>query len=178
MNLKVDVFIELRELKVSDSTEIYRTIDSQRKYLGEWLPFVEKTKSSSDTEAFVKSVIDTPSQNKEFTFTIRKQNEFVGLIGLRPTDRLNKKTEIGYWLSEKHQKQGIVIKSVQRLCDFAFNELDLNRVSIKCAVNNEPSKSIPKNLGFKFEGIEREAELVSENVFRDLEVYSKLKKDY
>ena len=177
MKLKVDSNIELRELELSDSLEIFNLIDNQRKYLGEWLPFVENTKKITDTESFVKSVINTPIDNKEYTFSIRKQNELIGLIGLKSTDRLNKKTEIGYWLSEIYQKQGIVTKSVQKLCDFAFNELGLNRISIKCATKNESSKNIPKRLGFKFEGVERDAELASENVFRDLEIYSKLKKD-
>lgn len=177
MTLKIDSNIELRELELSDSFDIFNTINNQRKYLGEWLPFVEKTKKISDTKAFVKSVTNTLNENKEYTFTIRKQNEFIGLIGLKSIDSLNKKTEIGYWLSKTHQKQGIVTKSVKKLCDFAFNNLELNRISIKCAANNQSSKNIPKRLGFIFEGIERDAELVSENIFRDLEVYSKLKKD-
>ena len=32
------------------------------------------------------------------------------MIGFKDTDKLNKKTEIGYWLSEKFQKQGINLK--------------------------------------------------------------------
>lgn len=177
MNLKVDLDIELRQLKLSDSIDIFNAIDAQREYLGKWLPFVENTRQVADTELFVGSVVNAPNDNKEYTFTIRKHNKFIGLIGLKSTDKLNKKAEIGYWLSEKYQKQGIVTKSVRILCDFAFNKLKLNRISIKCAVYNEPSKNIPKRLGFKFEGIERDGELVSENVFRDLEVYSKLKSD-
>ena len=113
----------------------------------------------------------------EYVFAIRNQNEFIGLIGLKSTDKVNKKTEIGYWLSEKYQKQGIMTKSVSKLCDFAFNELGINRIQIKCAVGNDPSKNIPKRLNFKFEGIERDGELLTGNVYTDLEVYSKLKND-
>lgn len=177
MNLIIDSNIQLRTLELSDTNDIFNTINNQRAYLGKWLAFVQNTKKISDTESFVKSVIEKPKERKEFTFTIRKQDEFIGLIGLDPTDTLNKKTEIGYWISKTHQKNGIVTKSVLRLCDFAFNELALNRVTIKCAEHNEPSKSIPKRLGFKFEGIERDAELDSENNFRSLEIYSKLKSD-
>lgn len=60
---------------------------------------------------------------------------------------------------------------------FAYNELDINRVQIKCAVGNIPSKNIPKRLGFKFEGIERDGELLVDNQFTDLELYSFIKKD-
>jgi ribosomal-protein-serine acetyltransferase len=178
MNLKVDSNIELRALELSDTIAIFNTINNQREYLGKWLAFVQNTKKISDTEAFVKSILEKPKERKEYTFSIRKQGEFVGLIGLDPTDTINKKTEIGYWISEKYQKQGIVTKSVQKLCDFAFHELSLNRITIKCAVENKPSKNIPKRLGFQLEGIERDAELDAENNFRDLEIYSKLRSDH
>ena len=96
-------------------------------------------------------------------FAIRRQNEFIGIIGFKDTDKVNKKTEIGYWLSEKFQKQGIITKSVERLCDFAFNKQGINRVQIKCAVGNKPSIRIPQKSGFKFEGIERDGEPLKAN---------------
>jgi ribosomal-protein-serine acetyltransferase len=177
MIIKVDTEIELKQLELSDSIDIFNTIDNQRDYLGKWLPFVAFTKEVSDTEKFVDSVVNATEDRFEYVFAIRKCNEFVGLIGFKDTDRQNKKTEIGYWLSEKHQKQGIVTKSVDKLCDFAFNNQGINRIQIKCAVENISSKNIPRKLGFKFEGIERQGELLTNNFFTNLEIYSKLKSD-
>jgi len=161
--LKIDTEIELKQLEQSDSIDIFKTIDSQREYLGEWLPFVEFTKDVSDTERFVDSVVNAPEDRFEYVFAIRRQNEFIGIIGFKGTDKVNKKTEIGYWLSEKFQKQGIITKSVERLCDFAFNKQGINRVQIKCAVGNKPSIRIPQKSGFKFEGIERDGEPLKAN---------------
>lgn len=92
--------------------------------------------------------------------------------------RPKKRAEIGYWLSEKYQKKGIVTQSVSTLLDYAFSELGLNRVQIRCAVGNIPSKNIPRRLGFLFEGIERDGELLSDNQFTDIEVYSILKREW
>ena len=64
------------------------------------------------------------------------------------------------------------------LIDYAFDELELNRIAIKCAVGNQPSKNIPMRLGFVFEGIERDGELFPDGHFVDLEVYSLLKKEW
>ncbi|SDZ73187.1 ribosomal-protein-serine acetyltransferase [Porphyromonadaceae bacterium KH3R12] len=177
MVIKIDSEIELRQLELRDSIDIFEAIDSQRDYLGKWLPFVAFTKEISDTKEFVDSIINAPKEISELVFTIRKQNKFIGLIGFKDTDRSNKKTEIGYWLSEKYQKQGIITRSVEKLCDFAFNKLDINRVQIKCAVGNQSSIKIPQRLSFKFEGIERDGELLTGNIFTDLEIYSKLKSD-
>ena len=177
MIIKIDSDIELKQLEESDASDIFKTIDSQRNYLGKWLPFVESTKEISDTEKYIASVINAPEDLFEYVFMIRKQRTFIGLIGFKDTDRLNKKTEIGYWLSEAYQKQGIMTRAVEALCDFAFNKLGMNRIQIKCAVGNIPSIKIPQRLGFTFEGIERQGELLAGNVFTDLRIYSKLRHD-
>ena len=119
--IDVDQEIKLTQLVKSDAKDIFVTIDSQRDYLGKWLPFVAFTKDISDTEKYVDSVVNAPLDRFEQVFAIRKRDLFVGLIGFKDTDVLNKKTEIGYWLSEKHQKQGIVTKSVCRLCEYALD---------------------------------------------------------
>jgi ribosomal-protein-serine acetyltransferase len=177
MVIKIDTETELKQVGKTDSADIFKTIVSQREYLGKWLPFVEFTKEISDTEKFVDSIVNAPEDRFEYVFVIKKKNEFVGLIGFKDTDKLNKKTEIGYWLSQQHQKQGIMTKSVDKLCEFAFNQQGINRIQIKCAVGNKLSINIPQRLGFKFEGIERQGELLTGNVFTDLEIYSKLKND-
>ncbi|MFV0539838.1 MAG: GNAT family N-acetyltransferase [Aestuariibaculum sp.] len=176
MIIKVDSTITLRQFTLTDATDIFSAIDTQRQYLGKWLPFVAYTKQLLDTEVFVKSVVNAPKDKFEYVFTIRIQDEFVGVIGFKDTDWRNRKTEIGYWLSKKFQKQGIMTKCVAQLCNFAFNEQNLNRVKIKCAVQNQPSINIPKRLGFTFEGTERQGELLAEG-FTDLVIYSKLKSD-
>lgn len=177
MKITIEKDLELRQLEQSDSLDIFKIIDSQREYLGEFLPFVEKTKQIEDTERFVNAIVNAPDDRFEYVFTIRKQKEFVGVIGFKRTDRINKRTEIGYWLSENHQKQGIITKSVKKLCNFAFIEQEINRIEIKCAVGNKASINIPKKLSFKYEGRERDGELLAGNIFTDIDVYSKLRKD-
>lgn len=177
MIIYIDKELILKQLEQSDSADIFKTIDTQREFLGKWLPFVAYTKEISDTEQFVNSVVNAPEDRFEYIFTIKKCDEFVGLIGFKDTDKQNKKTEIGYWLSEKHQKQGIITKSVEKLCDFAFNQQGINRIQIKCAIENTASINIPKKLGFRLEGIERQGELLTNDLFTDLVIYSKLKSD-
>ena len=175
--LKVDENISLKHIELADAPAIFNTINSQREYLGKWLPFVKITRKVEDTEKFIRSVINTPQDQFEYTFIIQYKNNFAGVTGFRGTDRQNKRTEIGYWLSEPLQNNGIVTKSVQKLCEFAFNELKVHRIQIRCAVDNHASKGIPRRLGFKTEGIERDGELLTNGQFTDLEVFSKLKNE-
>jgi len=170
--LKVDDKILLKEIGLEEVEAIFNTIDHDRNYLKEWLPFVESTRNIAYTHSFVKSYVD--SDRIDVTFAIYYQNSFAGIIGLKDTDFDNKKTEIGYWLSESFQHKGIMTLSVNALLNYVFDEMHLNRIQIKAATGNFKSQEVAKRLGFKQEGIERESELHTRG-FVDLIVYSLLK---
>ncbi|MDX9848128.1 MAG: GNAT family protein [Tenuifilaceae bacterium] len=178
IELAVTPEIRLSQISLSNAHEIFNTIDTQREYLGVWLPFVPFTKTIDDTISFISSVIDAPPDRAELVFVIYYQNTFAGIIGFRDTDRLNRKTELGYWLSQPFQGKGIIIQSVKRLIEYAFAEMEMNRIQIRCAVGNHSSKKIPQQLGFLLERIERDGELLANAEYTDLEVYSMLKKEY
>ena len=118
-----------------------------------------------------------PEECKEWQFAVFCGDDFAGLAGFKGTDRLNRKSEIGYWLREEFQHRGIMTESVRALINFGFSELGLNRIQIKCAPGNIRSNKIPQRLGFTLEGVERDSEFVSEGVFRDAKVWSLLKRD-
>jgi ribosomal-protein-serine acetyltransferase len=176
--ISVDEHISLYPLKMADAKEIFTLISQNRAYLGKWLPFIALTREQKDTTCFIEAMIHARNEEMEFVFTMLYKGGIVGLIGLRIVDKINRKSEIGYWIAESFQKKGIVSKSVRGILGFAFNERGMNRVQIKCAVQNEPSRRIPQRLGFLFEGIEREGELLLNGEFTDLEVYSLLKKEF
>lgn len=169
----IDKSIVLKPMGLDDTQPIFDAINGNRAFLRRWLPFIDATKSVQDTRAFVKSIVDDAEWRQE-VFTIRYNNEFAGLIGLKDIDYLNLKAEIGYWLIEIMTGKGIATKSVEKLVLFCFNKMQMNRICVKCAVNNTDSSNIPKRLGFTFEGLERASERYGTRYF-DLEVYSILK---
>jgi ribosomal-protein-serine acetyltransferase len=173
--LFVNSDIRLKEIGFEDVKSIFEIIDKERSYLSQWLPFVDETRDISYTHTFVENYMEMPAD--EYTFTILYQQKLVGLVGMKDTDFENKKTEVGYWLSESYQNLGIMTLSVQKLIELIFDELQLNRIQIKTAIGNHKSQQVAQRLGFTFEGIERQGEL-HERGFVDLEVYSLLKKDH
>jgi len=175
--IKISDSIILKQIELSDAQDIFNVIDLQREYLGKWLPFVQITNKMESTENYIKSVINAPEDKREYNFVIHHEGEFVGIIGFKDTDKINCKTEIGYWLSENFQKKGIMTRSVLVLCKFAFEELKMNRIQIKVAVGNTSSKKIPQRLNFKFEGIERDGEKMHDGSFADIEVFSLLRRE-
>ena len=173
--LFVNEQILLKEIGEDEVENIFNAIDAERDYLSVWLPFVEKTTDIEFTRGFVNSYLY--SDKKDVTFAIYFEHRFVGLIGLKDTDEMNMKTEIGYWLSFDFQHKGIVNKCSKALIVYAFDELKMNRIQLKAGVGNIKSRAVAERLGFELEGIERDGELHSRG-YIDLAVYSLLKKDF
>jgi ribosomal-protein-serine acetyltransferase len=174
-NIAVNQDIKLKQVSYSDAKDIFETINTQREYLGQWLPFVTYTKSIEDSVTFIQSIVDSPPERFELVFVINYKDKFAGIIGFKDTDWVNSKTEIGYWLSKPFQGKGIITQSVKCLVEYAFSNLGINRIQIKCAAGNLPSKRVPQRLNFHFEGIERDGELLANGEFTNLEVYSVLR---
>lgn len=172
--IQVSDKIVLYPLSVDDIFRIFNTLNDEREYMREWLPFVDATREVEDTGNYVRYVLQTADKQ----FTIYYNEQFVGLIGFKDTDTDNKKVEIGYWLSQYAQGKGIMTQSVSKLIEHAFGEMDMNRIQIKVAVGNHKSRRIPEKLGFQKEGIERDGELLVGDIFTDIAVYSLLKKEY
>ncbi len=126
--IRVNEHLLLKQIEMSDAVAVFETIDTQRAYMGKWLPFVEFTRKVEDSENFIQSILDISPECREYVFTIVYDDLFTGIIGFKSTDHQNKKTEIGYWLSEKYQKKGIMTESVKALMEFAFEEWKMNRI--------------------------------------------------
>lgn len=171
--IQVTENIQLMPATVKDAEDIFKGIDENRDSLRTWLPFVDHSKAVEYTRAFLESMEHTGEQ----TFLIRYDNKFAGIIGLKGIDEANRKTEIGYWLIPAMEGKGIITRSCQKLIEYAFEELKLNRILIQVAVGNRKSRMVPARLGFLEEGIERDGELLVSG-FTDIIRYSLLKREY
>ena len=119
----------LRRLRTEDAPDIFASIDTQRRYLGRWLPFVADTHRIEQTRQVVAGMLaDTANP----VFTLRSGNAFAGLIGFKSADAARRSVEIGYWLREEQQGKGIMAAAVRTLCDLAFGEMGM-RVSRSAA---------------------------------------------
>ncbi|MDD4514250.1 GNAT family protein [Massilibacteroides sp.] len=172
--IRISDDIQLIPLCLDDATDIFRILNDEREYMREWLPFVDNTHQEEDTAKAVGDMVNSSAEQ----FTIRYMGKLIGLIGFKDFDEVNGKIEIGYWLSQYMQGKGVMVRSVKALIDYAFEHLGVNRIQIKVAVENAKSNRIPVKLDFTLEGVERDGELLVDNKYTDLNIYSLLKKEY
>ncbi len=159
----------LAPLTPDDAPEVFHSIDTQRRHLGRWLPFVADTRSVEDSRQAVGQMAADSASNP--VFTIRDGERFAGLIGFKGSDPQQGSAEIGYWLREEYQGRGIVTAAVERLCRHAFKTMGMRRITIRCAAGNLRSNRIPQRLDFRLDRVERQAERMSDGSLVDLNVY-------
>jgi ribosomal-protein-serine acetyltransferase len=155
---QIDPSTALRVLRKQDCAELFALTEANRRYLRDWLPWVDAVLEPNDTAAFIEVATAQRDAGRGPTFTVLHDGAIVGIVGFRPIDRLNRSGEIGYWLAEAYQRRGIMTACCRFVVRYAFLTLDLNRVEIAAATTNRRSRAIPERLGFKLEGVLRERE--------------------
>lgn len=175
--LKVDDEIEIRMLEESDTETVFALVDRNRQHLRQWLIWVDRSDSPEVTRQFIKESKRQYENKEALSAGIWLNEDLVGAIGVVHYDWYNRKLEIGYWISSDQQGKGIITRAVSAIVDDAFDNLGFHRVEIHCAAGNNRSRAIPERLGFKQDGIMREAGLLS-GEFVDKVIYSMLASEW
>lgn len=174
---RVDENLSLRLPHERFAEETYLTVRENLSHLKPWLPWATEDYTYESAREFYRKSLQQFVDNEALALNIVFQDRIIGGVGFNLFDWQNRQTEIGYWLVKNQTGKGIMIKCCQVLVNYAFGELKLNRVVIKCATENYKSRAIPEKLGFVKEGILRQAERIGEK-YLDLIVYSILAEEW
>ena len=174
---QVEEGLELRLLELRHSEALFSLIDQNREHLERWFPWVQETKKVEDTESFIRSVLGGFAQGNGFQTGIWVDGELAGVIGLNYVSSEFHATELGYWLSADYEGRGVVTKVCRYLCTYLFEELELNRIEIRCSEKNSRSRKIPERLGFTLEGKLRQMGYTKDGL-TDYLVYGLLKNEW
>ena len=150
----------LRTLTANDAPALFRSVEDNREYLREWLPWLDVSLDEEDSAEFIARISDQQRNNMGFQCGMFWNGNFVGMCGYHPIDRSNNSVVIGYWLAESMTGRGIVTRCVEFLTTYAFDNLNINKVCIPVAEGNAASRAVPERLNFVNEGIERAAEFL------------------
>lgn len=155
---RIDASTRLRELTGEDAGSLFALVDGNRDYLRQWLPWVDKQQGPHDSGQFIERAKNYNQAGVALTLGIEHQGDIVGVIGFHEFDDENRQTSMGFWISSSHQGKGIVSSSCARLIEYAFMDLGLNRVVMKIAEENVPSRRVAERNGLVYEGTSKQSE--------------------
>lgn len=175
--LRVDESLELRSLEPRHAPVLFRLTEANRAYLREWMPWLKDQTVLSDTRRFIRRAREGLAETTMIQTGIWLDDELVGAMGINRIDALNRRADIGYWISQTHQGHGLVTRGCHRLLRYGFEQLDLHKLEIHCDPRNHRSRAVATRLGFIEEGTLREALWLNDH-FTDLVVYGLLFREW
>ena len=153
--------------KIINSKEIYRTTLNipypyPRDQVGIWLHFTLKN-----------SLYQKGYEWGVFT----KEDQYIGNVGIVNIDHIHKNGEITYFIGEDYWNQGYATEAVKVMLDFAFKQLNLERVQGRCMTQNAASLRVMQKCHFKYEGLARH-EVLKDGVYQDIYYSAILRDEY
>lgn len=87
--------------------------------------------------------------------TLLSSGELVGAIGLR-VEEMHHSASLGYWIGKPFWGRGYCTEAALALRDYAFGELQLNRLHACHWAHNPASGRVMQKLGMRCEGVQRQ----------------------
>lgn len=175
LNVSDDLRLQIR--KIEDAPRLFELVDKNRAHLRPWLLWVDATTEPEDSKKYIEECLVALSKKTKIDFGIWHQDVLVGAVGIFDINETHRNAEIGYWLDQDYVGKGIMTQCVKRLIDYAFQELHLHRLKIRCGTENTHSAGVAERLGFTLEGVTRESHWMYDK-FMDDKIYGLLENEW
>lgn len=116
---------------------------------------------------------------RAFYFVVEdaETREFLGSCGLSGVDREHRAASLGFWIRSSRTNRGVATTATRLVAAYGFETLDLNRIELVIAVQNEASRRVAVKAGAIAEGTLRER-LVIDGRPTDCICYSILRSEF
>jgi [ribosomal protein S5]-alanine N-acetyltransferase len=173
--------LETKRLKLIEITPIYAesvfkilSLEEVTRYYGtDRFTSIEEAKKLIDM--FQKNFYEKRSMR--WGIVLKKDNKFIGTLGLNGLQLKNKKAEIGYEIHPSYWRKGYTSEAINEVLRYSYLELELNRIGAVVYLENEASSNLLEKLGFKKEGVLRDY-LFQNNSYHTTSMFSLLKREW
>ena len=140
--------LTLRRLVINDEQEIFtlRSDSEINKYLDRKI-----ANTIDDARNFINNVNENINKNDSvyWAITFSNKNVLVGTICLFSFSDENDKCEIGYELLTNFQGQGIMKEAVEKVIDYAFNTIKVQKIEACFHRDNQSSIKLLEKFSFR-----------------------------
>jgi ribosomal-protein-serine acetyltransferase len=129
--------------------------------VGRWMPWCHPERTESEGLEWYRTCEENWRTGVEYEFSaFARSGEYLGAGGLNQFNRVHNFANLGYWVRESRQGQGIATEIAGLIADFGFRTLRLARIEIVVAEENYASRRVAERLGATYEGIARRRLLI------------------
>jgi [ribosomal protein S5]-alanine N-acetyltransferase len=126
--------------------------------------------TASDADRWLKAVAEQP--RLQDSCAIRQASgRLIGGIGLHRGELwTSHRAELGYWLGRPYRGQGIMTQVVRAAVQYAFERLDLTKLTAQVYADNPASVRVLQKCGFAEEGLLR-SDILKEGELIDMRLF-------
>lgn len=151
--------VRLEPLRRRHAAELFALIDCNRAHLQTWLPWVDAHTSIENTRSLIEAGEMQQALDNGCIWGVRDESGVLaGVVDLQWVQWQHLAGSLGYWLGGEFQGRGLMTRALRLLCHFVFEELELNRLELSVACENERSLALVRRVGFIEEGRRRDYE--------------------
>jgi ribosomal-protein-serine acetyltransferase len=132
------------------------------------------TQSAVDIAEWIRAELEQFARNEGWHAVLWHEDGVAGAVGFKPVEWSSMRVEMGYWLAERYQGRGLVTGGCACRGGLRVSEWRLNRVEIRCAVENHRSAGVPLGWDLTEEGVLRQAFRVRDE-YQDLRMFAMLR---
>lgn len=177
ISLKSDTGICITPVAIEDAEALALLVQQNVEHLCAYLPMLRDLASIDSANRHLIAAVERASAGEVFEWHLFVDGILCGAIRLKDIDSEDRKAKIGYFIGRKYAGKGIVTSTVRAVLAYCFEQLNLNRIELRCAAGNEASKRVAERLGFVLEGMLRQEEYLN-GEFVDQHVYGLLAADF
>jgi ribosomal-protein-serine acetyltransferase len=168
----------IRPKQVGDGAITSAAVAETWDELHKWMRWAE------NRDAFTAESMEIRNRQVIASFILRESIELIGVeaatgtaviwCGLHDLDWQGRQCDTGCWVRKAAQGRGFATEAANALVRYAFGALGMRRIGLTHSAGNEASRRIAERLGFSFEGIQRDANILPGGRNADRYCYARL----
>jgi ribosomal-protein-serine acetyltransferase len=145
----------LRAPAHGDGIMVNEAIRESYESLNQWMNWANHIPEMKETEENVRKNLAKFLLRESFTFYMldKSTGTFVGTCSLVRINWEVRQFEIGYWIRKSASGYGYMTEAVNGLTNFASEQLNANRIEIRCDTRNTSSRKVAERCGYHLEAI-------------------------
>lgn len=148
----------LRPWQDGDADALFEAARESVATVGRWLPWCHADYGMDDAAAWIAHCQDSWRSGEDRAFAVFEadSNRLLGGIGLNQRNLLHRSANLGYWVRQSRQGQGLAAPAATLAARFGFNQLGLIRIEILTLPDNRASQRTAERVGARFEAVARQ----------------------
>lgn len=145
----------VRRFREQDGDAFHQLVQENHSRLADhFLSLQEAIHSPMQAEWYVRKLLAEWLELRGFHFAIweKEQANIIGFIQLTAVDWRVPKGEVRFFIDREYENQGLMTEALQKMVLFAFDQLGLEKISARPAMDNYASQRLVRKVGFQREG--------------------------